>query len=94
MSQELDGQLIRGRAVAENLVKTYDRSQMDALLKQSNTDPSKIDLCQRLKQGQTVIRCLDSESSRNDLKSLIKESKQLFGRPTLSGPRVQQMTVK
>lgn len=86
--KELIQFLRKGRDVAASLGKVYDCTKMDAIVKKGHADPAKMDLCQTVKQGQTVIQNLDNESARNHLDRLLKQSIEIFGRPNQNGPKV------
>lgn len=86
--KELNELLRKGRAVAVSLGNVYDRTQMDAVVKEGHTDPAKMDLDQCIKQGQTVIKSLDNASSINNLDHLLQESIELFGQTNQNGPKV------
>ncbi|XP_016382121.1 uncharacterized protein LOC107719253 [Sinocyclocheilus rhinocerous] len=89
--KELNELLRKGRAVAASLGKVYDRTQMEAAVKEGHADPAKMDLDQTIKQGQTVIKNLDNASSRNNLDHLLKkESIELFGQPNQNGPKAKK----
>lgn len=88
--KELNELLRKGRAVAVSLGSVYDRTQMDAVVKEGHTDPAKMNLDQCIKQGQTVIKSLDNASSINNLDHLLQESIELFGQPNQNGPKAKK----
>ncbi|XP_067301005.1 uncharacterized protein [Pseudorasbora parva] len=53
-----------------------------------------MDLCQIVKQGQTIIQGLGHESSKNNLNHILKESRELFDQPNKNDPKVQPVMTK
>ncbi|XP_073731715.1 uncharacterized protein [Misgurnus anguillicaudatus] len=91
---ELTEILRKGRAVAATLGKICDRTQLGAVVKKGQTAKLDMDLDHNVKQGQTIIQNLNSESSVNDLNRALTESVELFGRPNQNGPKAKKKRIQ